>query len=533
MPAIPFPPLDIPAHPHAAPRAIVPIETGEYDYIVVGAGASGSIVAAKTAAAGHKVLLVDVGTAVPACDEDAWDPSRWYKMLANEDLEMGFQSVPQANLPDFSGTPRIANMLQSRGLGGCQLHNAMVYVRGGRSTYDHWESLTGSPLWSYDALVPRFEEVEARLGIVTAEQDAFSRSFSDCYERLGLPANPHYNEAPSAYGSVPFQFTIERAADARLRRTTSFEKYVGAESLPTLTVATGVYVRRFFSEKGGARGIEFNTSAGENLRAYASREVVFSAGAIVSPALLLRSGIGPADAIQAAGIEVLRDLPAVGENFHDDLGCGFPVLMAPEIPGTPYGFVAAGCFATDSGSPPSGAGAFGEVNLEVQISTSALPGAPDDFGIRYCLIGCSAMHLKSRGTVTLDPSNPYGRPVVDPKWLTAEGDMDRCKAAMRLSYAVASDPELKSRWGWVVPPEEAVVSDKWVRASGTTVQHYVGSCAMGRDEGDSVVGADLRVHGVEGLRVIDASAAPTTVTGNTAGVAMVIGSRGADLLLAC
>jgi len=530
MPAIEFPPIDIPAHPAAAPVPIMPIETGEYDYIVVGAGAAGSIVAAKAAAAGYQVLLVDIGTAVPASDEDAWDPTRWYKMLANPDFEMGFHSTPQANLVNTDLAPgRVAQMLQSRGLGGCQLHNAMVYVRGGRSTYDHW-ARQGCAGWDYESLVPHFKEIERTLGIVTAEQDEFSQSFLDAYERLGLPYNGSYNTGPSEYGAVPFQFTIEKTADGRLRRTTSFEKFVGAAELPTLTIATGVYVRRFFTDDDG-RGIEYNSPAGEHMRVYARREVILSAGAIVSPAILLRSGIGPADALSDCGIPLLHDLPQVGRNFYDDLGCGFPVLVKSPLPDTPYGFVGAGVFACESGSAPSDPPAFGEINLEVQISTSKLPGAPDSYGIRYCLIGCSAMHLASRGTVELDPRKPFGRPIVNPMWLTAEGDMDRCLAAMKLAHDIASDPALIEQWDWWVPPEELVVCEEWVRLSGTTVQHYVGSCQMGPDAGTSVVGPDLRVHGVPNLRVIDASVAPTPVTGNTAGVAMVIGAKGAELLL--
>ncbi|MEA3049919.1 MAG: choline dehydrogenase [Sphingomonadales bacterium] len=529
MPAFEIPPLAVPAHPVAAAQAVAPIDRERFDYIVVGAGAAGSIVAAKAAAAGCKVLLVDVGAGVPACNEDAWNPARWYEMLSNVDFEMGFDSVPQRNLYNSDKTNRVAHLLQSRGLGGCQLHNAMVYVRGGRSTYDHWAHQLGCGGWDYRSLVPHFEEIEETLGIVTAEQDAFSQSFLDAFQRLGLPHNEDYNGGSSEYGAVPFQFAIEKAADGRLRRTTSFDKFVGAADLPTLTVATGIYVRRFFAD-GGARGIEYNSPAGEGMRAYAEREVILSAGAIVSPAILLRSGIGDADAIRDCHLDLLQHLPAVGRNFHDDLGCGFPVLVNAPLPETPYGFVGAGAFACEGGRPPSDPPAFGEVNLEVQISTSALPGAPGAWGLRYCLIGCSAMHLNSRGTVALDPARPFGPPVVDPAWLTAEGDLDRCLAAMGLAYEVAADPQLTRQWQWLAPPK-AFVGEDWVRLSGTTVQHYVGSCQMGGSATDSVVGPDLRVHGVEGLRVIDASVAPTTVTGNTAGVAMVIGAKGAELLL--
>jgi choline dehydrogenase len=255
-----------------------------------------------------------------------------------------------------------------------------------------------------------------------------------------------------------------------------------------------------------------------------------SAGAIASPAILLRSGVGPADAIRACGMEPFQELPAVGTNFHDDLGCGFPVFAEQALPPTPYGFVGAGIFACDSGNPPSDMAEFGEVNLELQISTSNMGGSPHSpLMPHYALVGASAMHLDSRGTISLDPTNPFGQPLVDPAWLSAPGDMDRCRAALALAQAVAWQPSLMSQWKWM--PMPILSPDDWIRRTGTTVQHYVGSCQMGTDPATSVVGTDLRVHGVKGVRVIDASAAPTPVTGNTAGVSMVIGAKGAALLL--
>jgi choline dehydrogenase len=261
---------------------------------------------------------------------------------------------------------------------------------------------------------------------------------------------------------------------------------------------------------------------------------------------LLRSGVGNAQALQKLGIAVQCDLPAVGQNFYDDLGVG--VVVGPQkIPmdAQSYGFIGVGAFATASGNAPQPVPGYGEVNIEIQISTSSLPGAPvlpSPLPNPYVLIGSSSLHLKSRGTVTLRTSDPGDKPVVDPGWLTDPSDWDRVFAALGLVYRLGSDAELADAGGWdrlrVMPdnlkfplfPIQAAKA--WIGLTGLTVQHYVGSCTMGTDVRTSVVDpATLSVHGVPGLRVIDASVAPTPVTGNTAGVSMLIGAKGASLLL--
>jgi choline dehydrogenase len=240
--------------------------------------------------------------------------------------------------------------------------------------------------------------------------------------------------------------------------------------------------------------------------------------------------------LRKLGIGVVRDLPAVGSNFYDDLGVGTLVEPTLPFPPQPYGYVPAGVFGSSKGTPGHPA-AYGDVDIEVQVSTSDLPGCPPlpfPLPSRYCTVGSSALHLKSRGTVTLASADPYAAPLVDPAWLSDPDDLAHCRAALDLTFRIASDSELCSRWGWkVVPLFDATTAsrDNYIRLTGLTVQHYVGSCRMGPDASDAVVDAELCVHGVNGLRVIDASVAPTPVTGNTAGVSMVIGARGAAHLL--
>lgn len=148
----------------------------EYDYVVIGAGAAGSIVAAEAAAAGYNVLLLETGQMVDAGQTDVWDPTRWNCVLQDAAFELGFKSMPQQYLLPEG---RVQNLLQSGGTGGCQLHNAMVYVRGGRSTYDNWANGFGCTGWDYAGLEPFFAGIEARMGVVTAAQDAFTQSVID------------------------------------------------------------------------------------------------------------------------------------------------------------------------------------------------------------------------------------------------------------------------------------------------------------------------------------------------------------------
>ncbi|MFL6845128.1 MAG: GMC family oxidoreductase [Allosphingosinicella sp.] len=515
----------------------------DYDYVVIGAGAAGSIVAAKAAMASHKVLLLEMGLGPDLAERDVWDPTRWYEVLANTAYEIGYHSTSQPNLDD-----RVINLLQSRGLGGCQLHNAMVYVRGGRVTYDYWASHLGCTGWDYASLKSYFEGLESVVGILDGAQDAFTASFVEAAGRLGLPSNPNYNDGPSEYGAVPFQFTIYERPDGTLARTTSYQSFIGRQraSLSTLTIETGCYVHKVVPASAGSPpAVEYRNRFGEVVTVHAQRDVVLSGGAIASPAILLRSGIGHPDTLTKLEIKPAAELPGVGQNFYDDLGVGMLVLPTKALPPQPYGYIAAGAFATSDGTDPGPNPAYAKVDIEIQLSTTAMAGAP----ILppplppgpYLIIGASALHLKSRGSVTLASGDPYVAPVVNPNWLSDPADLPHCMATLGLVYEFASDSQMSAQWGWqppaAPPPPDLFplfpveVAEWWIRKTGLTVQHYIGSCRMGTDAGAVVDPATMKVRGVDGIRVIDASAAPTPVTGNTAGVSMVIGARGAELLL--
>jgi choline dehydrogenase len=308
-------------------------------------------------------------------------------------------------------------------------------------------------------------------------------------------------------------------------------------------VSPGCFVHRVvFAKHEPARrhpadvGVEYVDRFGDVVTAYARREVVVSAGALFSPKVLMLSGIGDADELRALGIPVVQHLPRVGANFYDDVGLGVISLRRANLPPQPYGFVAAGVFASRGGAVGA-APRHGDVNLEIQVSSSDLPGAPvpiPRLPFRYMVVGVSNLHLQSRGSVTLASADPRVAPVVDPGYLTDPGDLDRCVAGLKLALEIATDVELVKRWKLckLLPPVSCKpVLENYVRSLSATVQHYVGTCSMGTDPSNSVVDPSLRVHGVPGLRVIDASVAPTPVTGNTVGVSMIIGARGARAMV--
>lgn len=503
-----------------------------YDYIVVGAGPAGCIVANRLAKAdpGLSILLLESGTNVPADDAVVWDPVQWALVQQQAQYEWGYQSVPQANLDG-----RVIPMGRAKALGGCSVHNGMVYVRGGKFGFDAWAQ-QGCTGWDYASVLPYFAGVESDVVITTALQDDFMPAlFKACAETYGLPYNADYNALPCAYGCSPFQFLI----DGNGRRETDYEAFIGNQDLPNLEVAYGATVTGLILDGAAAKGVNVSfPGQGPYAQIFARQEVILSAGAINSPQILMLSGIGSAAQLKSLGIAPVLDLPGVGQNLQDDLYINTLFTTSRAMPPQPYGLMGAVIFGYSSLTGRSD----GKLrttpvltDIECSLSSGTMPGLdlPPDRQQSY-LIYPNVQLLESRGTVVLASADPFDAPLIDPNYLSAPNDLQRCLDALTFARAIGNADALS---GWrtaeILPGPDVQTPaqmESYIRQTCGTCYHYAGTCKMGVDAG-SVVDPQLRVYGIANLRVIDASIIPTTVSGNTAAATMMIANKGAAMVL--
>ncbi|HUP59142.1 MAG TPA: GMC oxidoreductase [Thermoanaerobaculia bacterium] len=487
-----------------------------YDVIVVGAGASGAIVAARSAASGHSVLLIEAGGATSISGKEYWDPMLWAELPGNPAIAWDYLSVPQPNLDN-----RVIPMSRAKALGGCTLHNAMVYVRGAQADYDTWETM-GCTGWGWKEVLPYFERAEGAFGIWTAPSNAFIDSLFRAANDQGIPFNPDYNGDAGQFGSANFRFTIDPATGLR---QTSYSVYLGAEPTRVQTVA-GLVVSILFNGTT-AVGVRVIPADGTAPEAYYGGTIVLSAGTIGSPHILLLSGIGPAAQLQQFDIPVLLDQPQIGQHLHDDLFGTVTYSSPGPLPPQPYGLLGAVVFASTTGSPD-------EIDFESSLSSGAMAGMGPPYRPNSYWLWPNFLHLRSTGSVSLASADPTVPPLIDPGYLTDPADMQICVDGIKLARAIGGDPALAPwRTEEILPGPDVVTDDEiaaYLRATAGTTYHYVSTCRMGSNA-DAVVDPTLQVKGVHNLHVIDASIVPHRITGNTAAVSFMIGEKGAALLL--
>ncbi|GAA2931128.1 GMC family oxidoreductase N-terminal domain-containing protein [Microbacterium luteolum] len=482
--------------------------------IVVGAGTSGAIVARRLADAGVAVTLIEAGgyDTNPAIH----DPSRAGELWHSAE-DWDYFTVPQAH-----AAGRRLHLPRGKVTGGSHALNAMIWVRGAAPDYDGWER-AGATGWGWSEVEPVYDAIEHDLLYVSDDYalSPIQASIIAAAVEEGLPHNPNYN------GGVLDGVSQQQVTIRDGRRVNTWTTYAQPIA-EKLTIITGREVHSVIIEDGRARGVRLGE--GSDSEEVLADEVILSAGAIGSPTILLRSGIGPAAELEALGIPVVQDSPGVGKNLHDH-------LLSPVIFTTarPVGPPQTGVSVTqthlfwrsrdDLAEPDTQ-----PIHFSVPMWGELEPRGDDGFTL---MAGLVTPH--SRGALTLSGPGLADQPDIDLAALADERDVASLAASVRQCRRIGAQPALAEEWGAVEVYPGPEVSDAdvddWVRRTAITYHHQVGTCRMGTDAA-AVVDPRLRVHGIEGLRVIDASVMPTVPTGNTNAPAAMIGERGAEFALA-
>jgi choline dehydrogenase len=524
-----------------------------FDYVIVGAGTAGCVLAGRLAEdAATQICLIEAGSSDrhPLVST----PSMVAAAIATRRLNWRFETTPQANLKGR----RIA---QPRGkvVGGSGSINGMVYSRGNPRDYGDWEA-AGAAGWDYGSVLPYFlrsennqdlpaSQYHGRGGPMNvrwpARPNRLNHDFIAATESLGYQRSSDFTGADSE--GVGFRQGTIRAG----RRETTARAFLRpALRRGNVALYTDALALRVIVENGRAVGVVYEREGREH-QVRARREVILSAGTLQTPQLLLLSGIGPATELQAAGIQPLLDLPGVGRNFHDHLAC--PVMMRSEDP-TSYGIslralprgilnileylmLRSGPFASnvfESVAFLKTAPGLDrpDVQFVFQPATRPKPNFPLPVGHGYA-ISPVCLYPKSRGRITLQGPDPHSAPLIDPQLLSVAEDIQPLIRAIKLARRILGAANFSHYRATEVAPGAPVQADEdiadFIRSTAYTVHHQVGTCRMGVGA-DAVVDPQLRLLGLSGLRVADASVIPSIVGGNTNAVVVMIAEKAADLI---
>jgi choline dehydrogenase-like flavoprotein len=526
-----------------------------FDYIIVGGGSAGCVLAARlTEDADVNVALLEAGPADSSVLIHC--PAGLAVLAKNGDANWKFDTAAQPGLNGRRG-------YQPRGkvLGGSSSVNAMIYIRGQREDYDGWAA-EGNPGWGYDDVLPYFKKAEdnARGGDTfhgnsgplhvqdLTTPNRLGPVFVQAGQQAGYAHNPDFNGA-SQEGVGMYQVTHkngERFSAAKGYLTPNLRR-------PNLHVFTGAHTTRILLEHKRAVGVEL-LHEGETKQLRASREVLLCAGAIQSPQILMLSGIGPHRHLVEKGIATLHDLPGVGQNLHDHIDI-VQMVNAPQLTES-FGVSFTGIVNAIKGIFEWRRQRTGMLTTNFAEAGGFIKSQPEErtpdlqfhFAIaklvnhgRSTVLGhgysCHVCLLRpvSRGSVTLASKDPMEPPVIDPNFLGERDDVERLVRGFKLMRKLLQQPALVALGGKEVPKSAAAQSDlqieQFIRDNADTVYHPVGSCRMGRGPLD-VVDHELRVHGIQALRVVDASIMPRLVSGNTNAPTIMIAEKAADLIKA-
>ncbi len=530
--------------------------TDEFDFIVTGAGSAGCVLANRLSASGkHRVLLLEAG----GKDSSFWIhvPMGYAKTFVDPKVNWMFESEPEARLNNRT-------MYQPRGkvLGGTSSINGMIYMRGHAADYDQWRQL-GNEGWDYDSVLPYFRKAEDNErgasefhgtgGPLHVSNQPYEweigKALLEACKQAGIPETPDFNGAQQE-GCGYYQTTTNNK-----RRWSTAVAYLNpARTRPNLKIETKAYATKVLIENGRAVGVEYQSPGGRKT-ARARGEVIVSGGAFGSPHLLQLSGIGPGDHLREKGIEIVHELPGVGSNLQDHFNtfCTYRISRNLSLNSLQYSFkdrmIAGARYVLLRNGPMTGNGLyvgalvrtdprFERPDLQMNISCWSTIGR-DRNGIvshPHPGISISPVHLRpeARGTVRLGSNDPFAPPRIHFDFMKSDYDMQVMLYGIRLARQIVRQQAMQkliveeTSPGITVRTDEEMIAD--TRERGISNLHPVGTCGMGHGP-MAVVDPRLRVHGLGGLRVVDASVMPVIIAGNTNAPTIMIGEKASDMIL--